>query len=179
MLILHPNPTGIDAAISKIQNALHGHLAPIWGSSYKCYGRCYRNRNDNGYIAENYEGEGEYKEVYLDDSLPAISFFGQSSDIRKEGIMNVVDFHLAVFVNLDRVKPTATHRADEEARIDVQNALGKFMYGASVTSVELWLENVLREYPGSRREDRLKAADMHPWHCFRVNLRIAYRNTNC
>ena len=179
MLIEHPSPAGIDAAITKIQRALHSQLSVLWGNAYKCYGRCYRNRNDNGYIAENYEGDGEYKEVYLDDTAPAISFFGVSSNVDTSGVMNVADIHLVFFVNLSKVKPTQSHRADEEVRIDVLKALGSFLFGASVTGVELWLENVLREYPGSRRDERLKAADMHPWHCFRVNMQVSYKNAAC
>jgi len=181
MLITKTSPVGIDYHIQQLQTALHSKLsaADYWNmvsAEYKCYGRCYRNKNDNGYIAENYEGTNEYREVYWDDTLKAISFFGISRSIEMP-LKAEADVHLVFFVNLAKIKAAITHRADEEARNDVLKIIGNSLFGFTIQSVDLWLENVLREYPGSRRDNRLAAVDMHPVHCFRINLKLSY-NTN-
>lgn len=183
MLIVKTNPKGIDWHIQKLQTQLHNQMVDRWAlqdaSKYECYGRCYRNKNDNGYVAEVFSGGNEYKEVYWNDVLTAISFFGAGSTVRV-GIKNEAQVHFIMFADLqklglkDKDGNEITHRADEELRTMVQDVIGKSSYGFSIESVDLWLENVLREYPGSRRDERLKAVDMHPVHCFRVNLKLIY-----
>lgn len=182
MLINRTSPAGIDWYIQNLQTLLHSRLKTEWNmgdTAYKAYGRCYRNKTDDGYTAENYEGSGEYREVYWDDSLTALSFFGISGQMRRE-VNTEADIHLVFFVDLAKAKPLISHRADEEVRSDVLAVLGKSAHGFTITGTELWLENVLREYPGSRRDNRLKAVDMHPIHCFRINMTLIYNpNKTC
>lgn len=183
MLITKTNPVGIDVVIQQLQIKLHAELIAAWNlvnpDQYECYGRCYRNKTDDGYIAEVYTSDNNYKEVYWNDSLTAISFFGMSGSV-KNGIKSEADVHLVFFVNLaklalkDRQNNLITHRADEEVRKTVSTIIGKYSFGFNFQSTELWLENVLREYPGSRRDKRLNAVDMHPVHCFRINLKLLF-----
>lgn len=182
MLSLKENPAGIDWYIQQLQVKLHDklidakYLALPVSTQYKAYGRCYRNKTDDGYIAENYEGGDEYREVYFDDTVSLLSFFGLSSKIGP----NEADVHLIFFANLgkllleDRFGAQVPHRADEELREMVRKIIGQYSFGFSYVSTELWLENVLREYPGSRRDDRLIRVDMHPLHCFRINLKLIF-----
>ncbi len=187
MLITKTNPKGIDYYVQQLQTKLHTQLLAKWGinsNQYKAYGRCHRNKTDDGYTAENYEGttaEKEYKEVYWDDSLTVSSFFGISAAGIKAGTTNSqADMHIVFFADLKKLalkdsdNNVISHRADEELRTDVLAVIGKSSYGFTYTGTELWLENVLREYPGSRRDDRLKYIDMHPIHCFRINLKLNY-----
>jgi hypothetical protein len=182
MLRQRTAPIGIDFYISELQNKLHTNLLSTWDidtSLYECYDRCYRNKKDDGYIAEFFTGGKDYKEVYWDDRLAAVSFFGMSNNITID-LKNVADVHLVYFVNLSLLKPSIVHRADEEVRNDVQQITGRFSSSFQFVSTDLWLENVLSEYAGSRREDRLKAVDMHPVHCFRMNFILRYDpNKNC
>lgn len=182
MLIAKTGPVGIDWYIQQLQTYLHGKLLAAWNLSdaqYIAYGRCYRNRSDDGYIAENYQGDGNYKEVYWDDAVSAISFFGTGST-EKNGVEHTADVHLVFFANLKKLKPSITHRADEEVRRDVAGLFGLSLKGFTYESTEMWTENVLREYPGSRRDKRLIAVDMHPLHCFRLNLKLIYNpSKNC
>jgi len=110
--------------------------------------------------------------------LKAISWFGLSdkTEFDKQNISNV---HLVFFVNIEKLKPGIAHRGDEEVRNEIQKLFGYSLYGFAFQSIELWLDNVLREYPGSRRDDRLKAVDMHPIHCFRINLTCLYDTNIC
>lgn len=182
MLISRTLPTGVDFHVQALQSSLHDRLLEDWGiaaDQYKAYGRCYRNASDNGYTAENYEGGNEYAEVYWTDALSAISFFGTGATTRV-GVMNQAEVHLVFFADLAKLFPAISHRADEELRNQVQRLIGKHGNGFEYVSTETGLENVLREYPGSRRDERLKYVDTHPVHCFRINLRLSYRpNKNC
>jgi hypothetical protein len=185
MLITKTNPVGVDYHIQALQTRMHDQLVAEWQLSdstvYQCYGRCDRNRKDSGYVAEVFSGGTDYREVYWNDNLTALSFFGLSGVVKK-GVLSEADVHLVFFANLTRLAlkdsegNTITHRADEELRIQVERIVGKYSNGFTYLSTELWLENVLREYPGSR--DQLK--DMHPIHCFRINLKLSYNpNKNC
>lgn len=184
MLITKTSPVGIDVAIQNLQTYLHKKLVTAWplisenDPSYECYGRCYRNKKDSGYIAEVYTGSNEYKEVYWNDSLKAISFFGISGKTEFD-TQNKADVHLVFFVDLAKLKPAVRHRADEEIRNEIQRFFGNSLLGFSFQSIELWLDNVLREYPGSRRDERLLAVDMQPVHCFRINLKLFYKPSIC
>lgn len=183
MLVTKTDPVGIDYAIQVFNTDLHAALLTKWNIStndYKAYGRCYRTPSPNGYTAVNYESANEYKEVYVDDNLKALSFFGQSPVVRLDQ-KESTDVHLVFFVNLAALKTSITHRADEEVRRDVISVFAPAAHGFAYTGFELFIDNVLREYPGSRRDGRLSIVDMQPWHCFRINLKILYdiNSNNC
>lgn len=181
MLIVKTNPVDIDSSIQFVQNVLHDTLIGKWGissSAWNCYGRAYRNKKDKGYIAEVYEGNKEYKEVYWNDSLTMVSFFGLSNrPIDQKD--TTASIHLIVFVDLDKLYPTIDHRADEEVRKDVYEAIGIASTGMIYQSTELGLENVLKEYPGLRRDNLETKVDMHPIHCFRINYNLIFEHTIC
>jgi hypothetical protein len=115
--------------------------------------------------------------VYYDDSLKASCFFGITNPIEIDTI-NRADIHLVFFVNLATLKPLSVQRADEEVRSEVVSVLDGGLFHSTVTSVEMGIEGSLREYRGSLRDDRLKFVDMHPVHCFRIDLEIEYENIN-
>lgn len=101
MLLTKTTPVGIDVPVQKFQQWLHEKLVAKWNLSgddtvWRCYGRCYRNQTTDGYVAENYEGSGKYKEVYWDSKLTAISFFGigTTTDVQ---VGNIADVHLVFF----------------------------------------------------------------------------------
>ena len=185
MNVTKTNPVGIDIPLQKLQTLLHGKLITAWDLSgtpmdYQCYGRCYRNKTDNGYVAEYFTGiENKYQEVYFDSQYKAISFFGIGQEMTEDKGFLKGDVHLVFFVDLAKLKPAIDHRADEEVRKDVIAAIGGNNYGFNFTGIELSLENVLQEYPGSRRDDRLKYIDMHPIHCFRINFDFLIDKNNC
>ena len=182
MLIQKDNPVGIDALIQDMQKQMHDQLLLKWSLNtdvYNAYGRCYRNKTNDGYIAENYTGNNEYKEVFWDDNLSVISFYGTDgkADYAQGQTINV---HQVFFINIKKVKPSITHRGDEEVKADIISVVKAGPYGLSITGFEQFTENVLREYPGSRRERRLAAVDMHPLMCFRLNFKLLYDiDQNC
>ena len=187
MLTVINIPKGVDVSIRKMQEKLHSSLMATWGLDplvdaenilYESYPRCYRNKKDHGYIAEVYTAENEYKEVFWNDSLHALSFFGIGS-LTSHKIGDSVDVHLVFFVNIAALKPLLTNRADEEIRLDVLNVIGKGWASFNLVSVETGIDNVLKEYSGSIRDKGLARVDMHPIHCFRINLKLNYNRNNC
>lgn len=183
MLSVKTTPEGIDWYIQQLQTRLHNGLVDAWelvdATKYEAYGRCYRNKRQTSYIAEVYLSGNEYKEVYWNDQLTALSFFG-TSNVIKRSVKAEADVHFIMFADLAKLQlkdyrgnPIA-HRADEELRQSVSKIIGRGLYGFTVQSTELWLENVLKEYPGSYRDERLKAVDMHPVHCFRINMKLIF-----
>lgn len=183
MTIRLTNPTGINKAIDLLQVWLQGQLFALWGidplaepagNEYRFYPKVYRNVDPGGkgFIAELYTGENNYEEVFWNDQLKGLTWFGQGPRVETVGQIQTVDIHLVTFANLKTLYPAITHRADEEIRQAFQRIFEAPIYGFSLVSTEIWLQNVLREYPGSRRDDRLIAADMGDVHAFRLNLKL-------
>jgi len=183
MLKTKTDPEGIDVIIQKLQTHLHGRLITKWGltgtpEKYVSYGRIHRNRTADGYVAEWYEGGKEYREVYWNDSLYATSFFGTEGKELHE-IGEEIRIHLIFFVNLAKLKPAIAHRADEEVRKDVQAIIGMNLFGCAYESTEIWVDNCLKEYKVSASKMADAKFDMHPTHCFRINLIARYKKNIC
>jgi hypothetical protein len=182
-LITIPSPVGMDLYIQALQTKLHDELVVKWAlldtTKYHAYGRCYRNKKDAGYVAEVFKDNKEYDDVYWNDKVFAVSFFGISGPI-KRSVKSEVQIHFVMFANLSELSlrntngETITHRGDEELRQQVTGIIGRFSNGFRLDSTEFGIENVLREYPGSYRDKGLKNVDMHPVHCFRLNLNLIY-----
>lgn len=181
MLIAIDKPVGIDAAIVKLQTKLESSLMTTWNlsdpSQYMCYGRCSKNRTtDGGYAAEVFDPTtGDYKDVYFDDTISAISFFSSADKVVIDKGQGKVAVGLIYFVDLSKVK-TSLHRADEEVRLDIIKLIGYSSFGFALSSIETGVDNVLKEYPGSRRDKRLASLDMGSRHAFRINLNLIYQN---
>jgi hypothetical protein len=181
MIVTLTSPKGINYWINKLQPYLESQLFPKWAGglasgdpSYRFYPRVFRNQDPGaGYIAELYTGDGNYREVFWDDSLSGLSWFGLGPKLVQD-VQQVADVHLVTFANLKTLYPAALHRADEEIRNDFQDVFKTSPFGFIHLSTEIWLQNVLREYPGSRRENRLIGADMGFVHAFRLNLQLRY-----
>lgn len=181
MLYLKDKPVGIDSELQSLQTALYVNLLSAWGleeADYACYGRAYRTQRDNLFIPEAYKGNGEYKDVLLDDSVSVLSFFsvGNQGSIDNTTGYASADVGVIFWVNVAKAKPTVLHHADEEVRRDVQYIISResvmYMLTEQITSVD----SVFSEYDVATRRDGVLSKDMHPWHCFRFNMTINYAN---
>lgn len=173
MLIQAPSPKGIDFRLQKYQTDLHTFLLDLWGidtNDYRCYDRCYKNENKNGFIPEVYNQNGSYSEISIDDKHKVTSFFGMGSkvDYSSENNLNTADVHLIFVANLAKLKST-TARPDEEIRQDVQNFAQHELYGFLLEGIDNGIE-VFSEYTGLK----IKYRDMQPLHCFRLNFKVSY-----
>lgn len=180
MVILKPNPVGIDVPIQLIQEGMFTYLCALWNmqpADYACYGRCYRNYTDTkGYLPEVFIGGKDYKDAFYNDKVTATSFFGITSgrSTLSEGL-NTANVHLIFSVNLDKVKSIA--RADEEVRADVQKLLEQYISTDIDRITDI--DRVYSEYTAWRTNDNTKLSDMHPKHCFRFNFDVTYNTLDC
>lgn len=179
---LKTNPVGIDEPIQKLQKAFFSQLVKKWGiagSRYNCYARAYRNQVDSkGWAAEVFDGV-DYTEVYFNDNVSAVSFFGIGNESQiSQDKMTTANVHILFFVNLAEIKP-GPQRNDEEARIDVQSVIDHFgtAMGFLITKQTTGLDKILNEYPGTRNSDGLKFRDQQPLHCFRFDCQVFYQPT--
>lgn len=184
-LIQKSNPVGIDYHIDKLQKRLYNGIVAKWqfadaALNYDCFPRCYRNKKSQGYVAELYNQAKEYNgDAWWNDSKDIVSFFGLGDKINVS-IQNEVPVHLVLFINLEKIKINTSARADEEARRDLINIIGQDFFGFKLQSIDLFLENVLKEYPGTRKMNMLERADYHPLYCVRLNFLLTYDgNTYC
>lgn len=183
MVVTIDNPKGLDFMISRLQLWLQNAIFPQWGldaeiedqnAQYMFYPRIYRNQvQGHGYIAELYTGNKEYREVYWNDNLTGLSWFGTGARDKWEGGEQVADVHLVTFANIQKLYGDS-HRFDNEIRMAFQRLFQTPIFGFTLVSTETGLQNVLREYPGSRRDDRLAAVDMGFIHAFRLNLQLKF-----
>lgn len=176
-----PNPKGLDIHIGKVQSFIYGRLKSLWNvtdASFDCYARAYRNQTADGYIPEVYKGSKEYKEVFFDDKLAAISFFGVAENIRYTMATATAPVYLIFMVDLSKIK-SGDYRMDEEAHVDVQKLFQPGRSGFNMTGFSTGIDSVFKEYSGWRKEQGMKFRDMHPLHCFRIDFLVSYDINQC
>lgn len=188
MLYTKENPKGIDHNIQSIQIKMYDKLREIWeldvsGSDWNCYGRCYRNQDENGkYIPEVYSGEQgvEYIDPLYNDTIKCTSFFGVSNrSTMQVGGQTKTLVHLIFSLNVQEIK-NLTHRGDEEIHNDVLTVLkGIVGFVDQITDIVQWMDAVFQEYDGYKSQKGVQYTDMHPKHCFRINFYTEYKNSNC
>lgn len=178
MLIRKTNPVGVDLHIDRLQELLYDRVTKKWGTpeapiDWMCYPRVYRNQVEDGYTAEHYLGNGEYKETYLDDSKDMVSFFGTSTTANyRTGVSTSI--HLVVFANLQSFGDSLLVRNDESFRAFFIDLIGDGVFGLELTDISTGIAAALKEYPGKRRDALLDTADMSPWHVFRLDFDLMY-----
>jgi hypothetical protein len=173
-------PVGIDANIQAFQTLVFNQLLSAWGlgsDEFNMYGRAYRNQTDDGYTPEVYIGNKEYQEVYFDDTLAALAFFGVKENIAYEAGSTTADVFLIVMINLNRVSPE-NERQDEEVRIQAATICSQIRSGFKLTGITTGIDSVFSEYSGWRKKDGIKFRDQHPFHCFRLNFKLLYNIKN-
>lgn len=184
MLIAKNNPKGIDIPIQDLQRLLYNRVCAKWnfdpaGNKWQCYGRAYRNQTEDGYVPEVYIGGNEYRDVYYDDGYPVISFF-HVDDRRQFEPGFRVEVALIFALDISKVHAEIGHRADEEIHVDVVSEIETPRFGFEIAGIQTGIDNVYREYSQYMESATgIKYRDMHPLHCFRVNMNLIYSNKNC
>lgn len=176
------NPVGIDCQIQGFQTVLYTLLKKKWGivgeTAWDCYGRVYKNQTGDGYSPEAYIGGDEYKEVYFDDKLGALSFFYVGDSIKHNHLSATAQVSLVFMVDISKVKPGVAHRADEEIRSDVQAFSQTPRYGFILSEFVTGIDQVFKEFSGWRKANGIKHNDVHPLHCFRLDFSVSYNIHN-
>lgn len=182
------SPAGIDIQIQRHQMWLYDSLVSLWGitgNDWNSHGRAYRNQTADGYTPEVFSGTGnvpgknEYDEVLFDDQLKALSFYGVDETVKYSlGNANAGVF-LIFMVDVEKLKPLITWRADEEIRNDVEKLCQIDRFNMQLTGFVTGIDQVFKEYSGWRKSDGIKYRDMHPTHCFRLNFNLLFDINDC
>ena len=182
MIYTKATPVGVDEIIQRKQIELYDSLRTTWGLSendYLSYGRCYRNQTNEGFVPQMYVGSKEYKDLFIDDNYAVTSFFGVDRIEIVDSVILRGSCHLIMFVDLARVYPSITWRADEEVHQDVYEVMRN---DSAMLLKERWvgIDNVFREYNAWRDKSKgINNRDMQPLHCFRLNFDLNYFTSSC
>ena len=184
-LILKVSPVGIDTVINNINDLVFTELdwlstndSPV---NYTAYHRALKNPRNGGIIPEVYEIDtdtrtGEYSECFYDDRLDASSFFyveNTQSPIDGGRMFNTT-LSMVFQVDLSKVADAIKHRGDAEIHRIVCNAINKGIYG-KVSGLVTGVSDVYSEFDQSQ----IEFTDMHPFHCFRVDIDVNYQFDCC
>lgn len=180
------SPVGIDYYVQQLQQYLYDYLKTKWtltdstaGTVYDSYGRVYRlMMKDYGTVPEAFTGGTDYKEVFFDDTRAALSFF-DVGDVIKNDTTNTMTANVSLYfqVQLNIIKPSV-YRLDEDARLDVKNFIDGNGMGFFVKAIATGEKEVFKNYSGYRKKAGTKYTDMHPFHCFRIDLLLPNYPTN-
>ncbi len=176
-IVTRTNPVGIDLEIQKIQSTLFNGLTSRGWASYESYDRAYVNPKSGGTIPEIYTANNEYKEVLLDDTFTASSFFLVDPTRRENG--GLLTQTISVIFQADVVKlfPAITHRADEEMHNDIIGSLQEWEgYLSSVITGVSGVYSAL-EIPDGY-DNTVSKDDMSNYHVVKIDLEIPYGYCN-
>lgn len=165
---------GIDTVIQSIQTELYANLLASWSENVDGYGRVYINKKENNNIAQYFISEKDYKDVYVNDEKDAQFFFLTDENSTTDDEYVYKNKTKVVFiVNVENV--FGFGRNDEKARVEAINFLREIAYGRfQIEGYDTGVDNVFR----GLNTDKLKKADLHPFHVFSVNIDLNYYLTN-
>lgn len=167
------DPIGIDEVIEKVKNDIYDNLVDLWGGEIDAYGRVYKNINSsNQFKPEAFYGEGEYKEVFLNDEVSCTFFFLEGDkDTTEDEILFVSDVKVIFMVNLKEIYPNNKGREDERARAVAVDVLRDFTFhGYTIKGIQKGLKNVFLGLDISQ----MKYQDIQPYHCFSIEIDLEY-----
>jgi len=179
------NPKGLDEQVQYTQKLLFDNLKTKWKTSginpdttLDVFGRIRRNPVSNDFYPEAYIANGEYGDLYLNDSVNAtICFIEEDRDHTTDDFN---EFYFAegkfvVMMNLKNCYPIILHRADSEAQLDVIAQIKKNKM-FTIDGIQKGLENIFKGF----KTDNIKTDDMQPFHCFAITGTMKYKiNINC
>ena len=111
-----------------------------------------------------------------DDTLCASSFFyvdDNQTPVDNGRLFNTT-LSMVFQVNLNKVAENIKHRGDSEIHRIAVNAINKSLYG-NVSGLVTGISNVYSEFDQSQ----IQFTDMHPFHCFRVDIDVNYEFGCC
>lgn len=167
---------GIDTVIEKIKDNLYEALGLVWTGEIDAYGRVYKNVDSSNRVKpERYAGNGDYKEVFLNDKIAAAFFFlTNDRETTDDEMVFVSPTKIVFMVHLGRVYPSKTGREDELAHADVMDIVREHTYqNFEITGLQKGLRQVFQGLDISQ----MKYADIHPYHCFSVDIDLQYHLT--
>jgi len=177
-------PVGIDEQIQYSQGVLFDNLKTKWKTesvnpdlTLDVFGRIRKNPIVKGFYPEAYVGDGEYRDLYLNDEVNATICFIE--DDKDHTIDDLGQFYFAegkfVFmVNLKKCYPTINHRADSESQLDAISQLKKNKM-FTISGIQKGLPNIFKGF----NIEKITTDDMQPFHIFAITGTMKYKLNNC
>lgn len=161
---------GLDAVIKSIQEDLYPQLSQRW-STIDMYGRAYRNKTTDSEKLEWHTGSGDFTDVYFNDRVNGTVFFLEEDNHNtQDEVVFQTDVKVIAMLNLKELFGNTT-RKDAEAQRDLVDLLRNL--SDSRYTVEGISKGVDAVFSGESR-NQLRYMDMHPKHCFSVNISLTY-----
>jgi len=165
------NTNGIDCAIQDMQvNIYDALLVHDSINSVEGFGRVYRNQTKDGIIPEYYVGNGDYREVYLNNTWDvSFSFIPGDNHTTTDGIVYNVPVKIVFWFNLDKID--TTNRADAEAQRIVSQIIKYELTNTYLaTGIETGINNIFSGF----KVDQILFDNMQPYHVFSFNMDLSY-----
>lgn len=162
------NPYGIDKKLLRIQNK----IAELTWNNFDVYGKLYINQKNGEKIAEAFIGDGEYKEVFVDDTKTAV--FGFFIGDNRSGLNMIrVPVELVCSCRLDKIDDE-TERNDEEVLLTVLKKIKREtgLLAPQEQEIKTGLSNVFSRVS----TDKFQYRDMQPWFNFSISFDLIYKN---
>ena len=172
------NPQGIDFTIQRIQEDLYNELILKWVDDIDGYGRIYKNINatNNTITPQWYLGNKEYKNVYYRDEFSgSFMFIDSDRHTTKDEVFFETKVKVVFMLDLNRILPNETDRADAIAQNDAVEILRNIAFGKfNITGITKGIKNVFNGFT----TDSIKFTDIQPYHCFSVDIDLTYYLTD-
>ncbi len=159
------NPVGIDKEIDRIQKRIYQPLVDLW-RELDVYGRAYKKQTEDGISLEVYKGNGEYEKILYSEGNKIFFVQGDKPSIKNSYAKN--DLWLVCILNLDEIS-NISHRADEEAHVDLVSLLQN-----DLTGIEYGMNNLKRVVEDAFSFGNFKYSDIHPYHVFTIRMEVDY-----
>lgn len=160
------NPVGLDKKLYKLQLKIN----EIGWDNIDVYGKFYINERNEQNIAEAYVGNGEYREVLVDDRKTAV--FGFFVGETRTGLnMIKTPVELVCSVNLSKIG-IPTDRNDEEVMLQVLKIVKYHTLIDNEREIKTGLSNVFSRIS----TEQFRFRDMQPYFNFSIGFDIVYKN---
>ncbi len=176
--LLINEPVGIDKAIQNMQNWLSDEDNLAWLQF--AYGRSYTDNDDKPYV---YIGGREYIEIFGNDDYDSFCFFSLNNDVNFEPTGNVkkryehqADVSIIFFINLKETFEAENfeHRADENAIVDVENAILKYFSESDSWTFKRTIRTPKKVYQKYNWKHEDSTIDDEPYTVFAIEFDLKY-----
>lgn len=164
MIVLKENPVGIDKSIQGIQIYLNEKLT---GYNLEVLGRAeLKDKKPIVFYKKN-----DYKEaLFINQLTSGKVFFVDNGTTKTDGRSLITDVDIIFLLDVQKIKPTVAHRADEEVKIEILEVLQSFL-----KRTEIEITKGIEALKGF--DTKLK--DLQPYHFLKYSFELKYNSNDC
>ena len=163
MLYTKEHPRGLDVLIQKLQTKIYKSLKT---DKIEGYGRVYLNDDNGKIVPKHYLGNGEDKELLLNDRLTGSFFFFEDGVTKKKSSRLTTPVSLVILLNLEELTLNFKGRNDEEVKTDIYGVIEPCKYFDLIEIIKG--DDVLKEFKTNFKEK-------HPYCFLRFNGTMSYQ----